>query len=63
MQDPDFRREFLGGAGSGKTAVEGFIAQNKESALKTKPKVRSIDLAERYFIRVPLSLREIRGCC
>ena len=50
LQDPDFRREFLGGAAGGKKAVDAFIAQNKESALKTRPKVSAVDFAVRHLI-------------
>jgi hypothetical protein len=50
LQDPDFRREFLGGAAGGKKAADAFIAQNKESALKTRPKVSGFAFAVRYFI-------------
>ena len=46
LQNPDFRREFLDGVGGGEKAVEGFIAHNKESALKTRPKVRDFDFCK-----------------
>ena len=40
LQQPGMRREFLGGVGSdGRKVVKTFVDQNKESALKTKPKV------------------------
>jgi hypothetical protein len=50
LQNPDFRKEYLGGIGPGEKAVEAFIAQNKESALKTKPKVCSLPLIQRTVI-------------
>lgn len=40
LRDPNIRREFLGGAkDDDKAVVKKFIDHNKESALKTKPKV------------------------
>lgn len=41
LNNEDVRREFLDGIPSdGKRAVKGFVSQNQEGALKTKPKVR-----------------------
>lgn len=40
LQRPDMRREFFNGIPDDeKKAVQAFVSQNKESALKTKPKV------------------------
>ncbi|KAH1416569.1 hypothetical protein KXV52_006251, partial [Aspergillus fumigatus] len=39
LQRPDMRREFFNGIPDDeKKAVQAFVSQNKESALKTKPK-------------------------
>ena len=41
LLDPTMRKEFLGGTSKDeKKAVKAFVEQNKENALKTKPKVR-----------------------
>jgi uncharacterized protein (DUF2461 family) len=40
LRDPNLRKEYLGGAkDDDKAVVKQFIDYNKESALKTKPKV------------------------
>lgn len=40
LRRPDMRREFFNGIPDDeKKAVQAFVSQNKESALKTKPKV------------------------
>jgi hypothetical protein len=40
LRSPDMRREFFNGIPDDeKKAVQAFVSQNKESALKTKPKV------------------------
>ena len=40
LLDPTMRKEFLGGTSKDeKKAVKAFVEQNKENALKTKPKV------------------------
>lgn len=40
LLDPAMRKEFLGGISKDeKKAVKAFVEQNKENALKTKPKV------------------------
>ncbi|KAL9008400.1 MAG: hypothetical protein Q9173_006471 [Seirophora scorigena] len=45
LLDPLLRKEFLGGVSKDdKKAVKAFCGQNQENALKTKPKVRSLNL-------------------
>ncbi len=40
LLEPAMRKEFLGGVSKDeKKAVKAFVEQNKENALKTKPKV------------------------
>ena len=48
LLDPAMRKEFLGGISKDdKKAVKTFVEQNKENALKTKPKVGSMKSLER----------------
>lgn len=50
LLDPTMRREILGGIPDDEDlAVKAFISQNKESALKIKPKVSA-----HFFVSIPL---------
>ncbi|KAM0095205.1 hypothetical protein ACP6JD_001420 [Aspergillus fumigatus] len=52
LQRPDMRREFFNGIPDDeKKAVQAFVSQNKESALKTKPKMGRLGAGEGAMIR------------
>ena len=45
LMEPGIRKEVLGGVPKDETkAIKAFVSQNRENALKTKPKVRVIFL-------------------
>lgn len=52
LMEPGIRKEVLGGVPKDETkAIKAFVSQNRENALKTKPKVRVIILVPSIFLQ------------